>query len=120
MLRGEPVGTAVLQPKKVGTLTKMLLEGAVPMFFGPPMLVAVMLPNKIGALAKNLFETLPGSREHMPIIPIRQERATPIDMHPNGRGVTVAIGQHFRVLRNLQSFGFEIIFGIFDGDGIRA
>jgi hypothetical protein len=74
---GSSLRAAILEPKKVSTLTKVLVESLMPVFFRPPMRMAVPLPNEIGALTKDILQALHCALQNVTIIPVRSQRSSP-------------------------------------------
>ena len=60
---------ALLLPKHVGTLAKVLVMSAMPKFVGPTFGAALLLPKEVGALANNLVEALLRLGKHVSITP---------------------------------------------------
>ena len=108
---GPPFRAALLLPKQVGALAKMLVVSAMPVFVGPPFRAALLLPKEVGALANNLVQALLRLGQDVSIIPIRFQSSTPTDMHPGSQAFEIGIGHQLRVGGRLQCFLF--VFSIF-------
>jgi hypothetical protein len=53
---GPPLGTSLLLPQHVGTLTEMLVESAVPVFVRSPFRTAFLFPKEVGTFTDGLFQ----------------------------------------------------------------
>jgi hypothetical protein len=94
---GSPFRAAILLPQKVGTFAKMLAQSAMPVFVGSPFQAATLLPQKVSTLANDFIQALLGSGQDVPIIPIRNGRSTPTDMHSSGQILRIGIGYQLRM-----------------------
>ena len=68
---------ARLLPENVGTLAKMLVVSAIPVFICIPMRTAIHLPEKVGALSNDLIQASLCLAQNIPIIPKRFQLPTP-------------------------------------------
>ncbi|ERR1700733_4674379 len=88
---------ALLLPKNVGTLTKMLVMSAMPIFICTPMRTAIHLPEQVSALSNDLIQASLCLGQNVPIIPKRFELPTPTGMHPGGQVLEIRIGYQLRM-----------------------
>ena len=104
ILVGPAFQTTLLLPKNVGTLAKMLVMSAIPVFLRASIRATVPLPKKVGTFANDLVQTLLRLGQHVSIIPIRSQSSTPTDMHPGGQALEIGIGHQLRVGGCLRCF----------------
>ena len=88
---------ARLLPENVGTLAKMLVVSAIPVFICIPMRTAIHLPEKVGALSNDLIQASLCLAQNIPIIPKRFQLPTPTGMHPGGQVLEIRIGYQLRM-----------------------
>ncbi len=110
MFFGPPFWAALLLPKHVGTLTKVLVMSAMPIFLGPPFGAALLRPKKVSLFANNLLQALLCLIQDVPIIPIGFQGSTPTDMHSGSQSLEIGVGHHLRVGSRLQCFLFVFSF----------
>src|ERR1700722_9230324 len=72
---------ALLLPKNVSTLAKMLVMSAIPVFICTPMRTTIHLPKQVGALSNDLIQTSLRLGQNIPIVPKRFQRAVHSDWH---------------------------------------
>ena len=87
----------LLLPKNVGTLAKMLVMSAIPVFICTPMRTTIHLPKQVGALSNDLIQTSLRLGQNIPIVPKRFQRSTPTGMHPGGQLLEIRIGYQLRM-----------------------
>jgi len=107
---GSPCRATLLLPQKVGTFAKMLAQSAMPVFFRSPVRIAVLFPQKVSTLANDFLQALLGSSQDVSIIPIRNGRSTPTDMHSSGQVLRIGIGHQLRAGDYLQGLRFVFFF----------
>ena len=76
---------ALLLPKDVSTLAKMLVMRVIPVFICTLMRTTIHLPKQVGALSNDLIQTSLRLGQNVPIVPKRFQWPTPTGMHPGGQ-----------------------------------
>jgi hypothetical protein len=88
---------ALLLPKDVSTLAKMLVMRAIPVFICTLMRTTIHLPKQVGALSNDLIQTSLRLGQNVPIVPKRFQWPTPTGMHPGGQLLEIRIGHQLRM-----------------------
>ncbi len=88
---------ALLLPKNVGTLAKMLVMSSMPVAICTPMRTTIHLPEQVGALSNDLIQASLCLGKNVAIIPKRFQLSTPTGMHPGGQVLEIRIRYQLRM-----------------------